>query len=147
MIKIDETSLKVEVCPRCGSSDYLKKGFHKSKKYGKVRHVLCRNCKRYYSLSPNYVKGKRCHQKIFNLAIHLSYFNLSSRQIQNILLKYMKVKIGSHNTILKWIKHFGNPSYEKMQKHITEQIIEDEEFKRLKINKKIKNSGNFGDRK
>ena len=136
--KIDETALKVEVCPKCGSTDYWKHGLHKTKRYGKVKKVRCKKCKRHYYIIPSYVKGKRFHHKIFNLVIHLSYFDLSPEIIQEILLKYLRVKIGSHKTIYIWIKEFGNPSYEKLQKHITEQIIQDAELKSLEINKKRK---------
>lgn len=133
---LDETALKVEVCPKCGSTDYWRYGFHKSKRYGKVRHVQCKICKRWYYLTPSYVKGKRYHQKIFNLVIHLSYFNLSSRVMREILLKYLRVKV-NHTTLLEWIREFGNPSYQKMYAHVIEQIEEDEKFERLQINKKV----------
>lgn len=134
---IDETAFEIEVCPRCGNTDYIKDGSYKTK-IGRIQRVRCRICDRLYILRPKIMKKKIYKTKIFNLIIHLSYFNLTPNKIRDILLKYLRIKISAW-AIYKWIKEFGNPSYKKAHGFIIQQIEEDSEFKkRGKEWKKIK---------
>ena len=132
---MDESVLKTEICPGCGSADYAKSGYWKSKRLGKIQRVQCRNCKRRYALRWRIARNKAFDEKTLNLVIHLSYFKLSSHKIREILMNYIGVKI-NHYTILKWIKEFGNPNYKKTFKQFMQQI-EEEHHEQMPILQKV----------
>ena len=125
--KIDETAIKLEVCPRCGSIDYQKRGKKKSKRHGYVQRATCKVCGRYYYMRLRYMNKKHYKARILNLVIHLSYFNLSTRGINKFLLRYLRANI-SKSTIALWIKEYGNPGYEQTYRRIMQEIEEDKEF-------------------
>jgi len=91
-------------CVHCKTSQYVKKGFRKTKNRGKIQKYLCLACNRFFTQDDGFYRMRNCPEKI-TAGIDLYFSNLSSRKVRNHFRRHWEHN-ASHVTILDWCRKY-----------------------------------------
>jgi len=133
-------------CPKCQSTNLIKRGFRYTEKRGKIQRYSCKNCGLRFIINDGFKKMRNNPQKI-TLCLDLFYRGISTRKIQEHLRAFYPHN-SSNVSIYKWIVR-----YSKMISQFTDNLklkvgyelqIDEMEFNRRKShNKKLGNEKNW----
>lgn len=90
-------------CPKCNNIYVIKWGLRKTDRRGKVQRWECKKCG--YRFSTDNMKRMRNPAKYLQYALRLHNKGLSTREIENEILKEFNIHI-SWMTISRWINEF-----------------------------------------
>tara|TARA_Y100000310_G_C20636648_1_gene791541 strand:- start:786 stop:1679 length:894 start_codon:yes stop_codon:yes gene_type:complete len=97
--------MKISVnCVHCGTSNYKKKGFRRTKKRGKIQKYYCFECNKYFTNDYGFYRMRNQPNKITE-AIDLYFSNLSSRKVRNHFKRHRPDNC-SHVTVLDWCRRY-----------------------------------------
>ncbi|MBU0758487.1 MAG: DDE-type integrase/transposase/recombinase [Nanoarchaeota archaeon] len=97
--------MKTEIkCVHCGSKDFVKEGFRKTKNIGKIQKYRCHKCHKIFTNDDGFYR-MRNNEKIITMSIDMYLSNLSSRKMRNQLKRHMETKI-SHVSVLDWVRKY-----------------------------------------
>jgi len=91
-------------CIHCGKSNYIKKGFRRTKNRGKIQKYKCIHCGIYFTNDNGFYRMRNNEKKITQ-AIDLYFSNLSSRKIRNHFRRHIEHNV-SHVTVLDWCRKY-----------------------------------------
>jgi len=104
-------------CVHCKKSNYIKKGFRKTEKRGKIQKYKCLECGKYFTNDEGFYRMRNNEKKITQ-AIDLYFSNLSSRKVRNHFRRHLEEN-ASHITVLDWCRRYVL----KVQKFVDKQKI------------------------
>ena len=84
--------MKIELCPNCGSQDYVKSGI-----VAERQRYKCKKCNYYFTVNK---LGKKIDDYYVNKALQLYLEGLTYREIERILGV-------SHVSIMNWVKKYN----------------------------------------
>src|SRR3989338_7826417 len=91
-------------CVYCKSKEYVKAGFRKTLKRGKIQRYQCLKCNKLFTNDEGFYRMKN-KERIITMSIDMYLSNLSSRKMRNQLITHLKTK-RSHVTILNWTRKY-----------------------------------------
>jgi transposase-like protein len=91
-------------CPKCGSTESVKRGLSNTKKRGKQQRYLCNGCNKTFIVDAGFWKMKN-KDGIVAMCIDMYLSNLSSRKMRNQLKRHFGIKV-SHVSILDWVRKY-----------------------------------------
>jgi len=97
--------MKVQIkCVHCKSKEYVKAGFRKTEKRGKIQRYQCLRCNKLFTNDEGFYR-MRNKESIITMSIDMYLSNLSSRKMRNQLRRHLKTKI-SHVSVLDWVRKY-----------------------------------------
>ncbi len=99
----DNKNLPVK-CVHCRSGNFIKEGFRKTQKRGKIQKYLCLDCRKYFTADLGFYR-MRNSEGIISMSVDMYLSNLSSRKMKNQLTRHMMTKI-SHVSVLDWVRKY-----------------------------------------
>jgi transposase-like protein len=94
---------KPEVCPLCGSTEWVKDGLRKNKN-GVIQRFQCKACSHRFVTNYGFQKMKN-NPKIITLVTDLYFKGISYRKIVDHLKQFYGLKI-SHAALIRWIQKY-----------------------------------------
>ena len=91
-------------CQNCGSQNYKKEGFRKTKLRGNIQKYKCIDCSKYFTNDDGFYRMRNNEAKITK-AIDLYFSNLSSRKVRNNFKRHEETKV-SHVSVLDWCRKY-----------------------------------------
>ncbi|MEK6906252.1 MAG: DDE-type integrase/transposase/recombinase, partial [Nanoarchaeota archaeon] len=102
-------------CPRCKSSEVVKRGYFQTEAHGKQQRYFCKSCnKKFIEQTPFY--RMRNNEKKITLCIDLFYRGVSTRKVQEHLNAFYPHN-SDHSNIYRWIV-----KYSKMVSEFTNRL-------------------------
>lgn len=96
--------IKEVKCRFCGSKDFAKMGFRKTKFRDKIQKYKCSKCSKYFTNNDGFYRMRNKPETI-SMSIDIYLSNLSSRKMRNQLNRHFSIKV-SHVTILDWVRKY-----------------------------------------
>jgi transposase-like protein len=123
--------LSIQNCTFCNSSNIIKRGIRKNKKYD-LQRFYCNDCKRWFVFNTGF-EGMRASPQVITNALQLYFSGESLRKVHEFL-QLQGVTV-SHMTVYRWIKKYVG-LMEKYLENIRPQVSDiwraDELFIRVK---------------
>jgi len=120
--------MKVEIkCVHCKSKEYVKVGFRKTLKRGKIQRYQCLKCNKLFTNDEGFYRMKN-KESIITMSIDMYLSNLSSRKMRNQLRRHLETSI-SHVSVLDWVRKYVKKvsSYvDKLQPKLNGRVYADE---------------------
>jgi transposase-like protein len=91
-------------CPKCGSTETVKRGLSQTKNRGKQQRYLCNGCHKTFIVDAGFWKMKN-KDEIVAMCVDMYLSNLSSRKMRNQLYRHFGIKV-SHVAILDWVRKY-----------------------------------------
>src|SRR3989344_978735 len=91
-------------CVHCGKTNFIKKGFRKTKDRGNIQIYRCLDCGKKFTNNDGFYRMRNSEAKITS-AIDLYFSNLSSRKVRNHFRRHWDHN-ASHETILNWCRKY-----------------------------------------
>lgn len=91
-------------CVHCKKSNYIRKGFRKTKNRGNIQKFKCLECGKYFTNDEGFYRMRNSESKITQ-AIDLYFSNLSSRKVRNHFRRHLEHN-ASHVTVLDWCRRY-----------------------------------------
>src|SRR3989344_6852041 len=91
-------------CVHCGKTNFIKKGFRKTKDRGNIQIYRCLDCGRKFANDDGFYRMRNSEAKITS-AIDLYFSNLSSRKVRNHFRRHWNHN-ASHETVLSWCRRY-----------------------------------------
>ena len=92
-------------CRYCKATEFVKEGFRRTLKRGKIQKYKCLKCNHYFTNDDGFFRMKNT-PKIITMSIDMYLSNLSSRKMRNQLIRHLQEKV-SHQTVLDWVRKYS----------------------------------------